>query len=113
MTKQQQIILIFSAVIVLLLGIFFFTYNKTNPSTVQPGTTTATSQGKCFVGGCSSQICSDQPNAMSTCEYRPEYSCYKNAVCERQSSGQCGWTQTGTLISCLESSANIDVNLGK
>lgn len=58
-------------------------------------------QGKCYVGGCSAQVCSDQPDMASTCEYRAEYACYKTAKCERQASGQCGWTPTQTLAMCL------------
>lgn len=57
--------------------------------------------GGCYVGGCSSQICSDQKDAVSTCEFRQEYACYQNATCERQSNGQCGWTQTEALSICL------------
>lgn len=57
--------------------------------------------GKCYVGGCSSQICSDQPDTPSTCEYREQYACYKTAVCERQKTGQCGWTDTAALRMCL------------
>jgi hypothetical protein len=57
--------------------------------------------GGCFVGGCSGQVCSDQKDVMSTCEYKEEYSCYKTAKCERQDSGVCGWTQTQTLLECL------------
>ena len=60
-----------------------------------------TPPGKCYVGGCSSQICSDQPDAVSTCEYREEYACYQTAACERQASGQCGWTMTQELSMCL------------
>src|SRR3989344_6373530 len=30
------------------------------------------SLGSCFIGGCSSQICSDQKDIVSTCEYREE-----------------------------------------
>lgn len=56
---------------------------------------------KCFVGGCSSQLCTDRPDMASTCEYRAEYACYQGATCERQSNGQCGWTQTETLTQCL------------
>lgn len=56
----------------------------------------------CFVGGCSGQICSENEGAMSTCEYRPEYACYKNATCERQVNGKCGWTQTSSLSACLQ-----------
>lgn len=61
----------------------------------------AVAGGECFIGGCSSQICSDQPDAVSTCEYRAEYACYQTAQCERQASGQCGWTDTATLRACL------------
>lgn len=58
-------------------------------------------EGKCYVGGCSSQLCSDKPDAVSTCEYREEYACYKTATCKRQSSGECGWTKTAALSACL------------
>lgn len=57
--------------------------------------------GGCYVGGCSSQLCTDSPNAVSTCEYRAEYACYQGATCERQRSGECGWTENSTLRSCL------------
>lgn len=59
---------------------------------------------KCYIGGCSAQLCTDQPDAMSTCEYKESYACYKTAVCERQTNGQCGWTQTPQLAACLASS---------
>ncbi|MBP8810006.1 MAG: hypothetical protein KBG48_14040 [Kofleriaceae bacterium] len=55
----------------------------------------------CFVGGCSGQLCSDRPGAISTCEYRPEYACYQDAVCEEQIGGECGWTETDALAACL------------
>jgi len=57
--------------------------------------------GECFVGGCSGQICSDHEGVISTCEFRPEYACYHDATCERQASGDCGWTQTSALQACL------------
>lgn len=57
--------------------------------------------GGCFVGGCSGQLCSDQPNMASTCEWTESYACYKTAKCERQASGQCGWTSTPELNMCL------------
>ncbi len=62
---------------------------------------TVTQGGKCFIGGCSSQICSDQEGMASTCEYREEYSCYKTATCRRQTNGNCGWTETAELNACL------------
>ena len=57
--------------------------------------------GKCYVGGCSAQLCTDQPDMISTCEYSARYACYKTAPCERQASGMCGWTPTQELNSCL------------
>ena len=54
----------------------------------------------CMRTGCSGQVCSDQ-DVMTTCEYRTEYECYKKAQCERQTNGECGWTQTPELKSCL------------
>jgi hypothetical protein len=55
----------------------------------------------CYVGGCSGQICSDREGVISTCEFRPEYACYRSARCERQANGACGWTRTPELTSCL------------
>lgn len=60
--------------------------------------------GDCYTGGCSSQVCSDKEGVITTCEYKQEYVCYKNATCERQSNGQCGWTQTPQLTSCINNS---------
>jgi hypothetical protein len=55
----------------------------------------------CYVGGCSSQICSENPDMASTCEWRESYACYQSATCERQSTGECGWTETPALNTCL------------
>lgn len=54
----------------------------------------------CIVTGCSGQICSDQ-EVITTCEWKKEYACYRNARCERQANGQCGWTLTLELQQCL------------
>jgi hypothetical protein len=76
-----------------------------NDDEVSPGS--ATASGGCYIGGCSSQICSDQPDAVSTCEFREEYACYRTAKCERQTNGQCGWTQTTALTMCLDASLEL------
>ena len=54
----------------------------------------------CIKTGCSSQVCSDQ-TVVTTCEFRPEYECYQKATCERQSDGNCGFTKTPELATCL------------
>jgi len=55
---------------------------------------------RCFKTGCSSQVCADH-DVVTTCEFRPEYECYRKAVCERQANGDCGFTVTAELKSCL------------
>ncbi|OGI76259.1 hypothetical protein A3C67_03125 [Candidatus Nomurabacteria bacterium RIFCSPHIGHO2_02_FULL_42_19] len=72
-----------------------FVENVENPTPAPVAT------GGCFVGGCSGQICSDQEGVITTCEYREEYACYKSTKCERQASGQCGWTETPEFAICL------------
>jgi len=61
---------------------------------------------ECHVGGCSGQVCSEDPNVITTCEFRPEYACYHAATCEVQADGNCGWTETAELQACLASPPN-------
>ena len=56
----------------------------------------------CKVTGCSSQICAEEETT-TTCEMKPEYACYKNAKCERQEDGKCGWTPSDKLLACIYS----------
>jgi eight-cysteine-cluster-containing protein len=61
-----------------------------------------TIKNDCVVAGCSGTICTDEePELMTTCEWKPEYACYQSATCEKQSDGQCGWTETPELNRCL------------
>ena len=58
----------------------------------------------CVITGCSGQVCVDEDTAariITTCEYLPQYACYRNAVCERQQNGECGWTEDDDLKMCL------------
>lgn len=81
------------------------TVTYTGPNTTSTTvTTTQTNVGTCYVGGCSGQICSDVPNAVSNCQYVESYSCYQGARCEKQATGQCGWTMTSQLSQCLANS---------
>jgi eight-cysteine-cluster-containing protein len=66
----------------------------------------AVSSVECAPAGCSGQVCAEVgAEVMTTCEFRPEYACYRAAVCERQASGECGWTVTPELLACLEDPA--------
>jgi len=55
---------------------------------------------RCIVTGCSGQICADTA-IDTTCEWLPEYECYRTATCATQSDGACGWTHTPDLDACL------------
>ena len=80
---------------------YLLTFEVVKRTAIETAPPAAPSLGPCYIGGCSSQLCSDSPDLASTCEYREEYACYREAVCERQQNGQCGWTQTSELNACL------------
>mgnify|MGYP001570776670 CR=1 FL=1 len=62
-----------------------------------------TSEKSCVIGGCSNQLCIEEGSSgATTCEFLPEYACYKTAECKRQPTGQCGFTPTPALTSCIE-----------
>lgn len=78
--------------------------DNANPPTIPPPlppTPEPSPKRQCRPGGCSGQLCTDQPDLASTCEWREEYACYHTAVCERQISGECGWRDTPELQQCL------------
>lgn len=85
---------------------------------VEPTATTTEMSGMqtngCAVSGCSAQLCisaseAENGGGVSTCEFRAEYACYKEAVCEPQANGQCGWTQTVALKQCLANPPKLDM----
>ncbi len=65
----------------------------------------------CAVAGCSSQLCvsaEEANNIVTTCEFRAEYACYREASCEPQADGKCGWTQTTELKQCVANPPAMD-----
>jgi eight-cysteine-cluster-containing protein len=57
----------------------------------------------CYVGGCSGQLCSPNPDAISTCEFWPWYQCFQFSNCGQFGpNGQCGWENTKEYLACLE-----------
>jgi hypothetical protein len=60
-------------------------------------------QNGCFIFGYNYESCSEK-NKYSQNPIWPvsrDHSCYRNAVCELQTNGQCNWTQTEELKNCL------------
>lgn len=65
----------------------------------------------CAVAGCSGQLCvaaDEASTIVTTCEYRAEYACYRQASCEPQPDGKCGWTQTPALTQCLANPPSLE-----
>jgi hypothetical protein len=58
----------------------------------------------CVITGCSFHLCLDQPESetLSTCEYKDEYACLTEAICERQPSGRCGWSINKEYSQCIQ-----------
>jgi hypothetical protein len=63
----------------------------------------ARTAGGCFVGGCAAEVCSNRGDVVTPCLWRDAYVCFRDAVCERQTDGECGWTQSAELRTCLAS----------
>jgi hypothetical protein len=57
--------------------------------------------GACYRGGCSNELCTDRPGAVSPCIWKPQFRCYKSAACERQPNGSCDFSPTPDLKQCL------------
>lgn len=67
-----------------------------------PGGPSPTAGGDCIKSGCSGTVCTEPGNdVMTTCEFKPEYACYREAACERQADGKCAWTKSAELDACL------------
>jgi hypothetical protein len=83
--------------------------SPTEPDPQNPGATPTPASlnrstiSSCVVAGCSSHLCVDasQADIITTCEFKWEYQCYRSATCEVQTNGQCGWTMTPELQTCL------------
>jgi eight-cysteine-cluster-containing protein len=58
------------------------------------------SDSECFVGGCSSEICSTDPNAVSACIFKPEFECYRLTTCGCVEN-RCQWEQTPEFDTCF------------
>ena len=81
------------------------------PPETMGGETSGMVGNGCAVAGCSMQLCvsaEEAANVVSTCEYKAEYTCYKEASCEPQQNGKCGWTQTVELKACLQNPPPLD-----
>jgi hypothetical protein len=55
----------------------------------------------CYRGGCSDEVCSAQQGVITSCIWKPEYACDEAATCERQATGECGFTHDDAFETCI------------
>lgn len=57
----------------------------------------------CKLSGCGGILCigADDEDIVTTCEWKDSYACYATARCEKEATGECGWTMTQELSACL------------
>lgn len=63
-----------------------------------------TSDDDCGIGGCSGQICGPKERVsdiITTCQWLPEYGCYKKTRCACIN-GKCKWEETKEFLECLK-----------
>lgn len=98
-------------------GITYTEILPTTPTSSMPTAPTSSptippaSDQSCIRAGCGNELCVDATHSdgiVSFCIYRPEYACYKNARCERQTNGTCGWTQSEELQACLANPPSVE-----
>jgi len=79
--------------------------NNTIPEEIKGGQTMVECSGdnECRTGGCSGTICESIHNEpiITTCEYRPEYDCYRMIEC-RCMDNKCRWDTTLEFETCME-----------
>jgi hypothetical protein len=91
-----------------LIIVLFACGSKSKPSEPPP-TTTPPTANDCVKSGCSGTVCVEPgKEVVTTCEFKAEYACYRDATCERQGDGSCGWTQSQTLTACLANPPPMD-----
>ncbi len=84
---------------------------KLNDSQI-PSEKECTQDPDCVTGGCSGTICQSK-NAepiFTTCEYLPEYACYKQIQC-KCIKNKCQWDKTEEFSECVEEARKSDAEV--
>jgi len=56
---------------------------------------------KCYIGGCSGEICSDQTDIASTCEILPGMECLRKGVSCKPINNECTWVLSQNAAQCF------------
>lgn len=82
---------------VAIVGLIIFMVYEYN---AQNNNSSNSSGNQCIKTGCSGQICSSEPK-ISTCEWKCENGCYRNATCKKINN-KCQWEVTDSINKCLD-----------
>ncbi len=56
---------------------------------------------ECFIGGCSRELCTDDPEAISTCEFLPGMECLVEEMSCESVAGECAWVLSEEAARCF------------
>ena len=65
---------------------------------------------ECFIGGCSGELCTDNPEVISTCELLPGMECFGEEMNCQLVEGECSWVLSQEAARCL---LDVRARLGK
>ncbi len=108
--KGNLFLMGFIGLILALLLIVGCEKNTSEPQPAGGGEVECVTDDDCIKGGCSGTICQskDAPPVFTTCEYVPEYDCYKGIEC-RCVDGKCDWGKTEEFDKCVEEARKISM----
>lgn len=124
MPRISALLVLLVVLSVMVAGGVYYLGRQTTQPTPSPTPPLPATAKECKVTGCSSQVCAEAQNEeeiVTDCEWKAEYACYKQvcnspgcktARCERQRSGECGWTQDEALVRCLKEASENAMPLG-
>jgi eight-cysteine-cluster-containing protein len=92
-----------------LIALLFACGSKAKPADNSPGEPATPAMDDCIKTGCSGTVCTEPgKEVVTTCEFKPEYACYRDATCARQTDGTCNWTMTAGLNKCLSNPPKVE-----
>lgn len=101
LTKRKGFILPLALMVFAGVSFVFLVWLSVNQKAEEAKTDNHLSQ--CVKSGCSGEVCVEEgDDVTTTCIYLKWYPCLSLTRCERQVSGQCGWTENKTYLNCLK-----------
>lgn len=109
LTSTQKFSALLFVVVILSLPVAILSTQQLNDTRSRAFDIDPAKTSSCVPSGCSNTLCVPSGQAdqiVTTCEWQEEYACYQQAICEMQSDGTCGWTQTPASESCFAGQTN-------